>query len=290
MKVPPGALEKLVLASEAEFGSCVHSAQAVVSSTEGYTNNSYYTAVGKTIPRKQSDGTVTSTIICRQELVQAVLLSIVSEKPIGDWDLVSQQGWYVLHHEVGHALDYHQRRDADVSSEKFTSLRQIGDHYIDLLLTEFAASFHSGHAMVPAVYADEINSTTETLAKMFVEIEGKKRQYAAGSSSLFSLAATVSQTMWLGLVQYAKIFGSRSVNDLHKSQPLVYWVGANPETIATLEGYDGALESLRKAYPNWTADIADQLFECWENLCDANGYAFQFRTPGSEEFYFNSIA
>jgi hypothetical protein len=289
MKVPPGALEKLVLAGEAEFGPAVLSAQALVSSTEGYTNNSYYTAVGKTIPRKLVDGAVTSTIICRQELIQAVFIGIESKKPIDEWQPVPQQGWYVLHHEVGHALDHHQRCDAHVSSEKFTSLRQIGGHYTDMLLSEFAASFHSGHAMAPAVYADEIRSTTETLTEMFVEIEEKKCQHAAGSSSLFSLAATVSQTMWLTLVQYAKIFGSRAVNDSLKSQPLVYWVDANPETIAALESYGEALESIRVHYPNWTDDTIGQLIDHWEDLCDANGYAFEFSPTGSEEFYFNPI-
>ena len=286
MNVPATALEKLVLVSEAGFGSAVHTLQAQAASAQGYTNNSFYTAVGKTIPRKLSDGTVVSTIVCRQELVQAVFIGIESKKHIAEWHPVSQQGWYVLHHEFGHALDNFLRSDASDSGATMSTLQQIGEHYTGLLLSEFAASFHSGHAMSAEVYNDEIRSTAETLTKMLVEIEDKKRHFSPASSPLFPLAATVSQTMWLTLAQYAKVFGSRTSNEVLRAGELVYWEGANPRSIAVLESFRGELEAIRELYPNWTANVDSQLFACWDELCLANGYTFEFWPTGEEEFYF----
>lgn len=248
--VDPDAIGRVLIVSPERFGAAVESIHAGAA----HTNTAAFVAGGKTIPRRDGNRVI-SDVILQCSLLDA-LVEVLSDPPTtSQWGIDQEQAFYVICHELGHALDYTLRDDAsnvtDPRSHPF-SIHETANYYGNIALTEYAASRNSAVAMTDAFF----NHERQEAAYRMSECDRQVKHYLANPQELTprALAHFVCQAVWLTMVELSKLYG-------HAAGRMERETTVRQLESELLEGtpLGDALSQFGSTYPKW--DVSSHTLE-----------------------------
>lgn len=283
--LPEGSLDTLVIADPENFGAAVYEYQDETGHTRRYTDRGHYQAVGKTIPKRMPDETVTSTVIINMQIMDRLIEEFEGGAPYEDWDPQSRLWLYLIVHELGHCKDNYLTRSCEDNPFNFEdefSVRAVAKYNVFILLSEFTACVLSARAAGPDVQQHMIDEWHQSMTELLDAIENQRTDYVSGYIGLRQLADSVAHSFWAFTVQYAKLVGHSIGNS--DAMPASEWNGARPEISELLKDLAAELRRLWDKYPSWPdeSEIINRLLPFWHRFTEAYGYHFTENEKGSE--------
>jgi hypothetical protein len=250
-----------------------------------YPNNDRYTKLVKTVLHQNEAGDIRACLVIRQELMEQILKAVSEEKK--EWEYTELFYRYILHHELGHCLDYEKRFSADAwkdfDPDQF-SVQQVSRYFGAILLEEFAACAHASKTMTSGIFHDEINAASDNAAKQMNELESIRENYKGKPEQLFDVAVSASSIFWMILIQYARLMGSKINNESLSKFRMKVWDRGGAKSGLILAKLGEELWELWKNYPDWKPDDYAFLLDMWYRMSMENGFRF-VETPEGDGVY-----
>lgn len=250
-----------------------------------FANNDRYAKLVKTILHENDAGKIRASLVIRQELIEQILRAVGEEKK--EWEYEELFYRYILHHELGHCLDYEKRFSIDTwedfDPDKF-SVQQFYRYFSGIVLEEFSASAHASKVMTSGIFHEEINAASGTAARHINELESIRENYKGKPEQLFDVAVSVSSIFWMILIQYARLMGSKIDNKALSKFRLKVWDKGSAKTGLILAKLGEHMWDLWKKYPDWKPDDHAFLLDLWYRLTIEHGFRF-VETPEGDGVY-----
>ena len=184
-------LDKIIFADKERYGEAISS----IDENEDYTNSEYGAGFGKTIMQNGK-----SSIIYKLEILNAIVT-------IGDKAELSKDEelpYYVLRHEIGHAIDNSLRNPEKLKSEETFDERRISHFYIEVLISEFAANWNSTKQLSKVYFDELISSKIDNIKNYLKDIKNIKLEM---SYTLAQRKYGVADRVWLNLMEISQLLG-----------------------------------------------------------------------------------
>lgn len=206
--VPNCAVSSITIVDVDEISEWAHHIQKLSGVSQGITDNNSYVAVGKCIPYRWPDGSVSSSILLSCYLVLQVLSDFkVSKFDTLDFSINStgQQALQVIVHELGHCRDYYERRPPELNRPteyRFHTVREVGDWYGGIILEEFLACYYSTPVVTSEITQTCISNAIERAADAFEQAKSWEatRSVKVKDARIVGYVTQIQESVWLSLL------------------------------------------------------------------------------------------
>ena len=157
-----------------------------------------------------------------------------------------------------------------------------------MILSEYAACYHSAQFLSPAGLHYLIDSVASNLKEYFVQLKQAREDYGVQKIDLGELDRRVIRVFWRALTEFAKIFAY--VNGNRTLAPSgtfgVCWPGAT-EAGEQLPIFFERLRDAWREYPNCTDAFRSTCEETWYTVTFAEGWLFGTDSEGRDYLRFD---
>lgn len=256
LEIPEEAIERVIVADR--YGEAIAEVLAQPGART-HTENSQMRGVGKTIPKRGTDGSVRNTIVLPTSTLEAAF-NYLDPAFSGDRPVAGLLH-YVVGHEMGHAKDNAARRTADTATLDIGGPFRVAAHeryWARLLLDEFFACVHSGEAVPPDVFREMVSQKQEGIAGFLDHVFGCLGRFWTKETDARNVKLNVAVTYWRGLVDQATLFGTAiGRGECLETVPSV-WPDLNEKSQALDTKLASALLEFWQAYPAVDVDAAQE--------------------------------
>lgn len=278
-------LDLLIIVDQDKLEKTIFEIQDKARIERNYTGQykGYYATAGKTISYLAEDGNVISSVIIVSNLFYEIIGEIYNDIPFENWNINAKFCFYILVHELGHCYDDSLRKNIGkdvIDLESENNLEILGKHYSSILISEFLASYYAGKSVTSDLQDYMIDNWREDSKKLIDDLLQRKMSF---HHTAFSAA---SHSLWVILMQYAKLVGHKMAN---KELPLCYsyynWESEVSEIFLSVEEIlktdftpVSLLEDEVHISQNPTFDLNRLAFKkfypIWEKLANEKGFFF----------------
>lgn len=276
VSVDIAAIDRVIVASPDRFGESV----SAIKPGATHTNTETDVAGGKTFPRRDGESVVSDIVL--QGSLFGALGEVLADPPTStQWGVDQQQGLYVICHELGHARDHFDRRDASEAPDPRNgpfSIKATADYYGGIVLTEYAASRIAASVMPPGLFDHE----TQEAGNRMLGNQGLVSHYLDNPEKLTrrALAHTICQGGWLLMSELARLYG-HAAGDPARTEA----VRSFENELLDASPLGDALAGFGETYPNWNVPTQiEQLTGIWQQYAATFGVRFVRRDPGPDDF------
>jgi len=200
MKLTHTDVQKMVIADTDHYGSTIME----LSPTDGHTDDGILQGLGKTVPQIENGRCVGNKLVIHASIIDA-LAAPASNISTGREEALR----YAFFHELGHCAD-HRHRQIHKPVRTYANTRSFALRCAEAnaatLTDEYAACFLSSSFLSPAGFSFMADFTVETLRKYLSAVAEKRNQYRFGLLDIREVRGTALETIWRGLIEYAKLF------------------------------------------------------------------------------------
>lgn len=274
MGIAPGDIRKVVIADNENYGPAIRGFDP----DGGYTNDSIYRGVGKTVPECSNGSFLGSNLVFNQFLLGCFAPAPDGESRAGELEAAC----YGFFHEIGHCVDNRRRPAQHSPSAPLTTrshLVRCATLNSASLLDEYAACFFSAAHMSVAGFAYFAESTRGNLESYLGTSAAQRTKYRIGLATLDSVRDAALDAFWRALIEYAKMYA------LHHGNPslgpgLPVWPNESPDTAKLLQDFADGLRLAWNRYPDCLPEFERLVTNTWFALTAAEGYVFEARPQG----------
>jgi hypothetical protein len=287
IQCPSEAISEVIVAEGERFGEAVKK----LSSCSYYTNNSFYTAVGKTIKFPPESNVTGSGIVIRSEILHHAFKALETE--FGNRTAEEKRDIYAVWHEVGHAKDNLNREWSPSSwnledPSGMFKIRYIAERYTDNVSAEIMACYFSAPACDQQVFDMENDSTSETISEILDDVNKSAIEYDHDVQNLRKIAFQAAQGFWTIMLQYAKLI-ALIIGNPHLERRLAVWNTSDDATKSLMVDYVSVVNDLIAGYPKPPESVKERIFEIWKKLALIHGYDFRESSTSGDGIYWNSL-
>ena len=192
-------VRQVIIADNDHYGPAIKE----FASKDGFTDDSVYQGIGKSLPDFDEKGYAGSCLV----LHYCVLASSTRQGgsgSVGEADAMS----YCLFHELGHCVDYRHRPAQQFQAHAFDTTSIIlgcADANSRTLLAEYAACFFSAKFMTPPAFQYIADQTPRCSTDYLVDLGEKRDRYRRGLLSLPEVRDAALGAFWRALIEFAKL-------------------------------------------------------------------------------------
>lgn len=279
-------LEAIIIADESKIGEAIFELQDSSGIKRSYTGQykGYYATAGKTIAYLSNNEEVKSSVVILSNLFYEILGVMEQNSPFEEWGIDARFCFYIFVHELGHCYDNLLRKnikEEEIDLESENNSEVLGKYYSSILISEFLASYYAGNTVTPDLQNHMIDNWREDSKKLVDDLLKRKMSF---HSMAFTAA---SHSLWVILIQYAKLVGHKMTNKELPLCPTYYDWDSNINNIfVSLEEIlrinftpVSLLENKVHNAQNPIFDLDKLAFEkfypIWEKLANENEFFFE---------------
>lgn len=279
--LPIEALSAVWIVADEEYGSTI----SEIAPDEGYTENEMFLGAAKAIHRKDENGAVENVVVLRDwvffpackylvELAENSHQEIVqTASPAETGELHAS----IVLHELGHCKDAVLRNEQFSQASIIPSQHWIArwnHYYTPILASEFAACLHSSLLPSTSLFSYENEETKGTASKIANQLKHIKTEPGSSQERLDRVAQTVPGLLWMLLIQYGKLVGSKLGQPNFRDMEIQLWDGCSEVSATIMRSFFRALADTWEHYPNWSLETFAFALRTWHELAESFDYQF----------------